>query len=324
MKNLLLVMLASAILLTGCVAKVDEKFVEFEKVDVEVSDYVETDEIVKEDIVDDAEKTEENKDNITEESPKVQEKAEEEKPPVTKVEEKSEQKTVEKEPVKETPKQPVKTEKVDYSKINLNGKIICIDAAHGIFTENKQEGIAPGLSLLKDGFKEGTKGANITEDEITLAVANVLKQKLEAKGATVLMTRTDQNASLSNVERAEFANNNGADICIKLHADGNKEGGSGMTMLVPGNKYISDKNLLVNSKRLGQTVLNGAIAKTGAIKRGVYTTSEMTGFNWSKIPVIVLEMGFLTNPQDEAKLSDANYQSLIADGIVEGILEYYR
>lgn len=323
MKNLLLVMLASVILLAGCVAKVDEKFVEFEKVDVEVSDYVETDEIVKEDIVNDAEKTEENKDNITEEAPKVQEKTEE-KPPVTKVEEKNEQKPVEKETVKETPKQPVKTEKVDYSKIDLSGKTICIDAAHGIFTENKQEGIAPGLSLLKDGFKEGTKGANITEDEITLAVANVLKQKLEAKGAIVLMTRTDQNASLSNVERAEFANNNGADICIKLHADGNKEGGSGMTMLVPGNKYISDKNLIANSKRLGQTVLNGAIAKTGAIKRGVYTTSEMSGFNWSKIPVIVLEMGFLTNPQDEAKLSDSNYQSLIADGIVEGILEYYR
>ncbi|MBR3791587.1 MAG: N-acetylmuramoyl-L-alanine amidase, partial [Clostridia bacterium] len=227
--------------------------------------------------------------------------------------------TVQKEPpkVQETPK-------TDYTKISLTGKTICIDAAHGIFTENKQEAIAPGMSLLKDGFKEGTKGANITEDEITLAVANVLKEKLEAKGATVIMTRTTNGTTLSNADRANFANDNNADICIKLHADGTQEGGTGMTMLIPGNKYITDKNLVSKSKLLGKTVLNGAIAKTGAAKRGVYTTNEMAGFNWSKIPVVLLEMGYLTNPQDEAKLSDANYQALIADGIVEGILEFYK
>ena len=311
MKKLLLVMLTASVLLTGCVAKLNGDFEEIERVDVEVSDYVDNNEDSTE-INEVLEETKEEQ-NVPEKEVITQEKV-----PETKTEVKEEKK------VDETPKQPSKQEKVDYTKITLEGKTICIDAAHGTFTENKQEGIAPGLSLLKDGFKEGTKGANITEDEITLLVANVLKEKLEAKGATVLMTRTDALATLSNVERAEFANNNGADICIKLHADGTDEGGSGMTMLVPGGTYISDKTLLSKSKLLGKTILNGAVAKTGARNNGVYTNSGMTGFNWSKIPVVLLEMGYLTNPEDEKKLSDTNYQALIADGIVEGILEYYR
>ena len=311
MKKLLLVMLTASVLLTGCVAKLNGDFEEIERVDVEVSDYVDNNEDSTE-INEVLEETKEEQ-NVPEKEVITQEKV-----PETKTEVKEEKK------VDETPKQPSKQEKVDYTKITLEGKTICIDAAHGTFTENKQEGIAPGLSLLKDGFKEGTKGANITEDEITLLVANVLKEKLEAKGATVLMTRTDALATLSNVERAEFANNNGADICIKLHADGTDEGGSGMTMLVPGGTYISDKTLLSKSKLLGKTILNGAVAKTGARNNGVYTNSGMTGFNWSKIPVVLFEMGYLTNPEDEKKLSDTNYQALIADGIVEGILEYYR
>ena len=161
-------------------------------------------------------------------------------------------------------------------------------------------------------------------EENAVLLMNEIKAELESIGATVIMTRTTPETTLSNADRAKFANDNNADICIKLHADGTQEGGTGMTMLIPGNKYITDKNLVSKSKLLGKTVLNGAVAKTGAAKRGVYTNNEMAGFNWSKIPVVLLEMGYLTNPQDEAKLSDANYQALIADGIVEGILEFYK
>ena len=311
MKKLLALMLAAAMLLCGCMAKTNEEFKEVEKVDLEVSDYVEGEE-----------KIEENKETEIKEEKPVENKEEvvkqEEKEPVkedTKKEEKPQAKPAEKSP------EPVK---VDYASMNLNGKVICIDAAHGTFTENVSEPVAPNSDVMKDGFKEGTKGVNVKEDTITLAVANILKEKLEAKGAKVIMTRTDEVSNLSNKDRALFANDNGAFICIKLHADGTNDGGSGMTMLVPGNKYIADKEMLSISKKLGKTIINGAVAKTGAVKNPTIVTNEMTGFNWSKIPVVLLEMGYLTNPDDEKKLADSNYQSLIADGIVEGILEYYR
>ncbi len=316
MKKLLLTLLAATVLICSCAEKGTE-FEEVEKIDLEVSDYVETNEPeIKEETPIEPEK-EETPQDVAEPEKKAEVKTETPKEP-----QKETQKV--ETPVQKEPQKAPETPKTDYSKISLTGKTICIDAAHGTFAENKQEAIAPGLSLLKDGFKEGTKGSNITEDEITLAVANILKEKLEAKGATVIMTRTTNETTLSNADRAMFANDNNADICIKLHADGTQEGGTGMTMLIPGDKYISDKNLISKSKLLGKTILNGAVAKTGATKRGVYSDDGMAGFNWSKIPVVLLEMGYLTNPQDEAKLSDANYQALIADGIVEGILEFYK
>lgn len=331
MKKLLLTLLAATILICSCTAEKGKEFEEVEKIDLEVSDYVETDEPeIKEDAPTEIEKEETPTEVKKEEtSTKVQKEKTPQavKEPETKTEVKTEApKEIPKTeaPVEKEPPKATETQKTDYTKISLSGKIICIDAAHGTFSQNKQEAIAPGMSLLKDGFKEGTKGAYITEDIVTLAVANILKEKLEVKGATVIMPRTTSETTLSNVDRAIFANDNNADICIKLHADGTAEGGTGMTMLVPGSKYISDKNLISKSKLLGKTVLNGAVAKTGATKRGVYTSNSMSGFNWSKIPVVLLEMGYLTNPQDEAKLSDSNYQALIADGIVEGILEFYK
>ncbi len=227
MKKLLAVLLASSMLMCGCVAKIDEEFEEVEKIDLEVSDYVE-------------EAQGEVKEEIPEETKEPEKSEVQEAKPQEKAEEKIETPKEEVKPqVQEETKVPQKKPepvKVSYSEMNLSGKTICIDAAHGIFTENKSEGIAPGMSLLKDGFKEGTKGTITTEDVVTLAVAKLLKEKLEAKGATVIMTRTDDNAGLSNAERAQFANDNGADICIKLHADGVNDGGSGMSMLVPSSK----------------------------------------------------------------------------------------
>ena len=225
-----------------------------------------------------------------------------------------------------TPEKPVTEPPKDTqtAPVSLKGKVICIDAGHGAFTDAINEEIAPGATTKKAGNVVGTKGATYTEDEITLAVANKVKALLEEQGVTVLMTRTDANSTMTNKERAVYANDNKAEIVIKLHADGTQEGGSGMTALVPGNGYIKDSQLLSDSKRLAKAILNKASSLTKAKNRGVYTSSQMTGLNWSKVPVILFEMGFMNNPADEKKLADENYQSLIAQGIVNGILEYYK
>ena len=49
----------------------------------------------------------------------------------------------------------------------------------------------------------------------------------------------------------------------------------------------------------------------------------MTGINWSQIPVVILEMGFMTNQQDDTNMSDATYRELMVDGIVDVINAYY-
>lgn len=335
MKKILAVMIASAMLFAGCTSKKEKEYEEIEKIDVAVSDYVE--EEPNEPVVEEPEEQvnaeapkQEEQPAVTEEKkeePTQKEQSENKEQPQTNTAPKQEKKSEEKGTVKveeKAPSSPQNSTPTNYSAASLSGKVICVDAAHGIFAQNFKENIAPGVNVWKDGFKEGTRGSMTTEDDVTLGVALLLKEKLEAKGATVLMTRTDASTDLSNATRAKFANNNSADICIKLHADATQEGGSGMTALVPGNKYIKNKTMLSKSKILGKAVLNGAVSKTGAARRGVYQTSEMAGFNWSKIPVMILELGYMTNVQDEIKLSDYNYRSQIADGIVEGIIEYYK
>ena len=55
--------------------------------------------------------------------------------------------------------------------------------------------------------------------------------------------------------------------------------------------------------------------------RGVIERSDLTGFNWSKVPVVLIEMGFLSNPEEDSLLNDSSYQEKIAQGLCNGILE---
>ena len=335
MKKLSLLLIISAVLLSSCGQKKNEQakndptptptFEEFEKVDIEVKDYVEessspthTTEPVQTPAANDTQSsnttTPPKSNTTTTQKNTATNTSNEKKPSNSKPAEATQQNNLIGAESNETQKQVT----------DLTGKIICIDPGHGKFTENKTENIAPNSSATKAGYKEGTKGENSVEDTVTLAVANKLKDKLTALGAMVIMTRTDENSTMSNVERAQFANTNKANITIKLHADGTKEGGSGMTMLVPGSGYISDKQMLSDRKKLGKLILKNAVLKTGAINRGTYTNSQMSGLNWSEMPVVLFEMGFMTNPKDEAKLNDETYQDKIADGIKLGIIEYFN
>ena len=317
MKKLLLILTLCAVCLAGC-AKNDNlaPFEEVEKIDIEVSDYVEEDsaEVKEEDDSQSVVSEEDKTDSLTEQEDKAQESAAETQNAKTQTETAPEQ-------GEKPAAQPANKQETP---ITLENKTVCIDAGHGIFSENREEPIAPISSHTKPAFSEGIVGAVTTEDAVTLAVAKKLKEKLEGLGAKVVMTRTDEYATLSNAERAEFANNENADICIKLHADGTGENGKGMTALFVGTKYVYDKQLISDSKKLATCVLKKVTAKTGAKNRGIYSTSQMAGLNWSKIPAVILEIGQMTNINEEKKLADKDYQNSIARGIADGVLEYYK
>ena len=313
MKKLLILMAASALLLASCTLLNTKHtaFEEIEKIDIEVKDYVE-------------ETQSPTPDQTLAPSPEATTQVVKTPTPVN-----STTPAVTEQPTN-TPQNntPAPTDKIEETtkpqEKGISGKVICIDAGHGKFSENKKEAISPTSSTKKDGHSVGTKGKTSTEDDVTLAIANKLKAKLEENGAKVIMTRVDENATMSNVERTQFANTNKADISIKLHADGTLEGGSGMTMLYPSKKNIKNTELVDNSKRLGQAILKNAISLTGANNRGIYANSQMAGFNWSEVPVVLFEMGFMTNPKDEKKLNDSEYQDKIVQGIVNGIIEYFK
>ena len=207
----------------------------------------------------------------------------------------------------------------------LKGKIIVIDAGHGKNSYNKEEKIAPDSDETKIAFASGTAGKNQTEEELNLSVALILQKSLEDLGAKVHMTRTAHESDMTNIDRAEFANELGADISVKIQADGSNDGSvHGVSVLVPGSKHISDGELLSESKKAGELVLEEFVDATGAYNRGISVRDDLTGFNWTKKPIILVEMGFMTNPDEDALMESPEYQEKMAGGIARGLLRYFE
>ena len=207
---------------------------------------------------------------------------------------------------------------------SLSGKLICIDPGHCVYSSSYQEPMAPGSSVTKPAFVSGTAGAVYTEEQLNLIVGLKLEEKLINSGATVIMTRRTAESDLSNVGRAKLANEAGADLVVRLHADGSENHSlSGMSMLIPTGEYISDPELIAKSRRAGELILQEAAQSTGAQNRGLSPRSDMTGFNWSEVPVVLLEMGFMTNADEDRLLSTEEYQDKIVDGIVSGLELYF-
>lgn len=203
-------------------------------------------------------------------------------------------------------------------------KVIVIDAGHGINSYNKQEPIAPNSSETKVAFASGTSGINLTEEQLNLSVALKLQSVLEDKGAIVHMTRTEHESDMTNVDRAVFANELNADISVKIHADGNNSSSvHGVSVLVPGTQYITDSKVIENSKIAGELILEEFVKETGATNRGVSVRNDLTGFNWTEVPIVLVEMGFMTNPEEDKLMETEEYQDKMVQGIVSGLEKYF-
>lgn len=208
----------------------------------------------------------------------------------------------------------------------LDGIIITIDPGHGETDYKIKEPIAPGAVEMKAGNVYGTTGVstNIPEHELNLKVSFKIKSRLEELGATCLMTRDTVKSTMTNVERAIFGNESGSHLALRIHADAiNRRDIRGASVLIPGSGYIKDEYMLVESERAGIEILNAYCEATGFKNRGKIVKNDITGFNWSTIPVVLLEMGFMSNPEEDRLMNDEAFQEKMVDGIVEGILNYF-
>ncbi|WP_310603503.1 N-acetylmuramoyl-L-alanine amidase [Anaerosporobacter sp.] len=212
-------------------------------------------------------------------------------------------------------------------KVIVKGKkIIAIDPGHQSKGNSQTEAIGPGATTKKAKVASGTSGVStkVPEYKLTLEVSLKLKEELLNRGYEVVMTREKNDVNISNKERALLANESGADICIRIHADGStNQSVSGASALYPStkNKYVS--NISKASKKLATSVITKYCEKTGAKNRGTVARDDLTGTNWSTIPVIVLEMGFMSNPAEDKKMQQDAYQAKIVEGICDGIDAYY-
>ena len=208
-----------------------------------------------------------------------------------------------------------------------NRKIIAIDPGHQAKGNYEKEPVGPGATEQKAKVSSGTQGVStkIPEHVFTLELSLKLRDALLAEGYEVVMTREIAEVNISNIERAEIANEAEADIYIRIHADGaDSEAANGISVLYPSesNPYVAE--LSTDSKRLAQAVLDELCEVTGAKKRGIVKRDDLSGTNWAQMPVILIEAGFMTNKAEDERLQDPESQAKLVQGIVNGIGEYFE
>ena len=206
-------------------------------------------------------------------------------------------------------------------------KVIVIDAGHQTRAMSATEPIGPGSSQRKAKVTGGASGCvtHLPEYKLNLQVAKKVQKKLVNRGYKVIMVRTKNNVRMSNVQRAKVANKYKADAFIRIHA--NSAGSSsvkGALTIAPAsnNRYMTKANRKA-SQKLSKKVLKAMCKTTGAKNRGVMYTNSMTGINWCKVPVTIVEMGFMSNPSEDRKMAKASYQKKIVKGIADGIDNFF-
>ena len=181
----------------------------------------------------------------------------------------------------------------------LKGRIIVIDPGHG-------------------GKDPGAVSGSDSEKAIVFKVANIVKQKLENAGAIVKMTRgSDVYPSLE--DRVDFAHANYAEVFVSIHvnsATSSSAKGTETYYSISANDNEQEDYLLASS--INSQIVNNANMTNRGVKREDWYVIRNSVF-----PSVLVELGFISNSDDKAKLTSDKYVQIFGDSIYNGIVQYY-
>ncbi|MGG3518840.1 N-acetylmuramoyl-L-alanine amidase, partial [Bacillus pseudomycoides] len=203
--------------------------------------------------------------------------------------------------------------------LDENGKVYYFDT-NGVWIDNP---IIFGKTIIVDpghgGYDSGTLYENIYEKTIALQVGLKLKSLLAQSGSNVVMTRaTDIFIPLG--DRVRISNENKADIFVSVHVNSaDATAAEGIETL-----YNSEHPKSKQALTLANAVQNALIKNTGAKNRFVKDRPELRVLKAdNSAPPILVETGFLSNPNERVKLTSDKYQNVLAQSVFEGVLKYF-
>ncbi len=209
----------------------------------------------------------------------------------------------------------------------LEGIVIGIDPGHQRVYNPHPEPVAPGSKQTKQKVAGGCRGikSGVYEYDVAQSVGLYLKELLEEQGATVVLTHETVDVDISNAERAKIFNEANVDLGIRLHLNqSEKREIRGAFMLAPKEHRTKFYDYNVTAARI---ILDAYLKETGLpmrYKDGMTYRGDQTGFNWCTRPIINIEMGHLSNADDDALISTEEFQKTMAQGLANGFVEFFR
>lgn len=224
-------------------------------------------------------------------------------------------------PIQETP-----AEEIPQENQMGNSYLVVIDAGHQRKGNSQQEPLGPGSSQTKAMVTGGTSGcvSGLAEYELNLQVSLKLQAELLGRGYQVIMVRTSHDVNISNSQRAAVANEAHADVFLRIHANGSEDSSvNGAITICQTKNNPYNGNLYSQSRALSDSVLDAIVSATGCKKQYVWETDSMSGINWCQVPVTIVEMGYMSNPEEDRLLASEEYQDKMVQGIANGVDAYF-
>ena len=208
----------------------------------------------------------------------------------------------------------------------LKGVKVCIDPGH------QELEVHGGLVYQYPGSTDLVSGGNSTmaqgvmtarkESIAVLEISYRICRRMRALGAEVVMTRWVEEVSITNMERAEYANEQGADYCLRIHLNYSPKG-TNNAVYVYGPRHSPYAKAVMpfeQYRNTAQTILDGMKAATGVAGGTVRMNDAYVGNNYTRMPTFLLECGFLSTPANDWILTTDDYQEKIAAGITDGLV----
>ncbi|GEK33294.1 N-acetylmuramoyl-L-alanine amidase family protein [Kurthia sibirica] len=205
---------------------------------------------------------------------------------------------------------------------------IVIDAGHQRYADYRLERVGPQSNKWLPSMPPSSYGVTTgqAEHQLTLDVAKNMQQQLKKKGYEVFLTRQKNVIALTTMERAKIAKKHKADLYISLHADGaSKPNAQGMYIIMPGKSNPYTKHIYKESAQVGKSILKATKKKSiPTYLNGENYSADLATLNWSSMPVVLVELGYLNNVKDDRRLATKSYQQKLSTGLIVGIDNYFN